>query len=469
MLKIALFRMQEGMKDAKFLFLTAIIILAFIFNATVYSDRYRIELEDYTRSEAENSQWLEEASSNLQSLAEQRQHFSAPPSPIAFISEGGSRLLPNTIVLNAFGRMETLHKGRGNYRFTLGTEIDWTFIIGVLMTLLTIMVSYGVVSGDKRLGTLRLVLANPISRIKLFAGNYLGLLSIIVVALIVGILVNLLTFILTGGPPLTLEKLIIIGWTIVVSILCLSAFLLAGLAVSAMTGRPAVSLIILLVIWVLMVIAVPGITRLVAEQLQEVPSQQWVAEEQARVHKEIWANYPVEIGQFNGNPFEPQMPLRAKASQEIIDTKQRILDQAANAKINQVKLAISLSFVSPHGVFTDSIQHISNRGIHGLVDLRDKAEHYRAELRTFVETSDENDPDSGHLVYPDPYDWSVENNTFSQKEVPFSTVPRGDILWTAGGQADERPLPLWHILILVGYNLLAGLVAFIALLRYDPR
>ena len=419
MLTIARYRLLDGIRDAKFLFLSALILLAFIFNGLFYSDKYKIDTDVYEKAEADNLQLVSEVCSSLQDLAAFNRNFLLPPSRTTFISEGGARLLPNAVVLNAFSRFEFRHLSRENYMMPLLIEMDWSFIIGALATLLTVVVSYGTVAGEKRDGTLRQVLANPVSRLKLFAGNYLGLLSVVTVALAAGILANLLTLALAGGLPVIQHSLDTVGWGYLLATICLSAFLMIGLAVSSFTGRPAVALVILLVFWVLAVVAVPGISRLIAEQLQEVPSQQWVDEEQERLGDEIWASYPAWIGQFSGNPFEPQMPERAKASQEISDAQQRIRDQAADAKVAQVELANTLSFISPGGVLSDGLQQLTGGGIRGLRLLREYAERHRNQLHHFVVGRDKLDSESGHLVYPDGR--RVEFNTFSRKEGIFRT------------------------------------------------
>lgn len=467
MFAIARHRILEGLKDAKFLFLCALVLLAFLFNGIVSSDKYKKEQADYLTMETETSESVAETCSNLQDLAKLNHYFQRPTSPLGFVSESGDRLLPNSVLLNAFARFDLLRRHRENYKLPLLPAIDWSFIIGGLMSLLTIVVGFGAVCGEKRSGTMRQLLSNPVSRLKLFLGNYLGLLTVIIIALLLGIAINLTTILFAGGPPLSLETLLDLGWAVILAILYLSTILLAGLAVSSMTSRPAVALVVLLVFWVLTVVATPGVCRLTAEQIHEIPSLQWVEEEQDRVSTEIWESYTINIGRWMGDPFEPQMPKRAEALQRMSDACQRIRDQAEEAQINQLRLAQNLSFVSPFGLLHDGFQALSGTGVHGLDRLRDNAERYRKKLHSFIVEHDRMDKESAHLVYPSGR--YVERGTFSVKEVSFSTVPGRDDYWTAGGLSVERPLPLQHILILLGYNLLAGLVAFIALLRYDPR
>jgi ABC-type transport system involved in multi-copper enzyme maturation permease subunit len=466
MLNIARLKLLEGLMDAKFLFLAVLVVLAFLFNGVAGSEEYRLEREGHLETVAQNTRGLEENSNNLQRLSAYQQRFQAPLSPLAFVAEGGGRMLPNTIVMNAFARFELENRSRGNYKLPLLYSLDWNFIVGGLMALTAIVISFGAVSGEKRQGTLRQVLSNPVSRLKLFIGNYLGLLAVIATALILGVAVNLVIVSFLGGPALHEEVTPLLAWTLVISILYLSVFVLTGVAVSAMTSRPAVALVILLVIWVFAIIAAPGISRLAAERMVTIPSPQQVESEQDRVGDEIWNSYPPIIGRFSGDPFEPQMPMRAEAERRICEARQKIRDDAAGARIRQVLLAQRLASFSPYGLFSDGLQTLCGTGIHGLDQLIRNAERYRNTLHDFVVERDSQDTKSAHLVYGER---KAERNTFSTEAVLVSSVPRGSAIWTSNGLSRAQEMPWWQIGWLLVYNLLAGLAAFFAVIRYDPR
>ncbi len=466
MLSIARLKMLDGLKDAKFLFLAVLVVLSFLFNGIVGAERYRVERDGYLESVAQNTRGLENNSSNLQLLSSFQQHFQKPPSPLSFVAEGGGRMLPNSVVMNAFARLEMGHEGRGNYKLPLLNSVDWNFIVGGLMALLAIVISFGSVSGEKRDGTLRQVLANPVSKLSLFAGNYLGLLAVALAALVLGLVVNLVALELLDGPPLSGEVLLPLAWSFFISILYISLFILVGMAASAMTSRPAVALVILLVFWVLAVVATPGVSRLLSDQMVDIPQQQWVSEEQERVHDEIWDSYPPTIGRFSGNPFEPQMPMRAEANQRICEAQQRVRDGVSAARVQQVLLAQGISWISPYGLLSDSLQTLCGTGIHGFSLLREGAERYRRILHDFVVERDGRDSESAHLVYGNS---SIESNTFSTKEVPLDSVPRGTAVWPADGSGNRHETPWWQLIWLLLYNLAAGLISFTALMRYDPR
>ena len=86
---------------------------------------------------------------------------------------------------------------------------------------------------------------------------------------------------------------------------------------------------------------------------------------------------------------------------------------------------------------------------------------------TFRVNLDKTDNETPHLVYG-LYSY-CDAGVFSSKPVPFSVVPKARNIWTSSGLPLEREWPVPQLLVMLGFNLLAGLAALIALLRYDPR
>lgn len=488
MLHIAGLQLREGLLDAKFLFLTTIILIAFFVNGIVYTNLYHLGLEDFQEANESNDRDTEEAAigppyfqgiyqrlygesesvPRLQFLAVYEQRMTAPPAPLAFLADGGNRYLPNVVRVNAFGRFETLREQRENEELPIFLPLDWSFIIGALMSLLAVLLSFNSIAGEKSNATLRLLLSNPLSRLKLFTGKYLGLLAVMLIALTLGVLVNLLTIVFSGGPSLTIEIIESLGWAFCLSVACVSAFLLIGMAVSSMTHNPPVALVVLLVIWIFFVVVVPGLGRLVAEQLTEVPSNESVEKEQERIKKEIWEDAPPVAGVWSSrNPNAMNLPIRADVHRKVTSEQQRIRDEAIDAKLNQATLVKTLSSVSPTGLLADSLQNLSGTGAHGFRQLWRNADRYRKTLHDFVVERDETDPKSLHFIYPNRI--YGDRGAYSLQGVPMNVVPHPEDVWTEDGSAGEQPKPLGQLLILIAYNLAAGIIAFIALRRYDPR
>ena len=457
----------DGLLDAKFIFLSLVILIAFVSNAFIYTDSYRQELEDYRAGEAESGRLLNSVCDNLQRMAVFQQMVARPPSSLAFIADGGDAQLPNSVSVNAFtiGQFEYQH--RSNERVPVLPALDWIFIIGVLMSLLTILVSYSAVCGEKKEGTLRLVLSNSVSKFTLFFGKYLGLLSALFVSLFVGMALNLFIIVFFEGPALTGEVLWQIGWVVLFALLYISLFLFVSVAISAYTRSPSVALVLLLVIWIIAIVAVPGSGRLVAELSVNVPSQANVRDEIARKQSEIEENAPVTANYWNNDPFAPNVPDRAKLWTDRIEAAQATIDDSIMAQIRQAMTAKNLSSISPFGLLSATYMKLSGTGIFGVESFFENSRRFRQILKQFVVNRDKNDPSTPHLVYGSE-SW-VDPGVFSTKPVPYSSVPRPAGLWTTAGLSLDQTIPFEQLTILLVLNLFMAFVALVGMLRIDPR
>jgi ABC-type Na+ efflux pump permease subunit len=234
MLLIAKLHILKELKDARYLFLTALVLLAFVVNAFVYSEKFHEARADYNDNVRQISTNLSDNADSLLDVTNFGQRIMSPPSPLAFIADGDEGKLPNSWLVNAFKVSEPASKARINPRLPILPALDWSFIIGTLMTLLTIMMSFDSLCGEKRDGTLRLLLSYPVSRIQLFIGKFMGSLFVVMITLLVAVLFNLLILSLNDALPLSELILLKIGWALLLSLFVLSFVLLLGMAVSAM-------------------------------------------------------------------------------------------------------------------------------------------------------------------------------------------------------------------------------------------
>lgn len=460
----------DGLRDSRFLFMAALVLIAFAANGIIYAERYNLAMEDWYESIADTTRMLETRAGNLQEISNYPQQMVKHPSSLAFIAEGGENKIPNTVLVNAFIFRTSDLSNRGNEMFPLIPTVDWVFIIGTIMTLLALLLSFGSVCGEKRDGTLGLTLSYPVSRLKLFLGKYLGILLVVVITLLVGVLINLSILLFYEALPATEHAAITIGWAILVSILCLSFMLLAGIAVSSMVWRPAVALVILMIFWLLSIIAIPGIARLVGENGISVPNSFDIRKETEAKRDEIFRSAPDRTFNWSSDPayrFTKDAQNRAKYTEALTAVGQRINDQAQAARIRQAEFIQILSSVSPSGLLAGALESLSGTGTSGYKAFRETARKYHRQLYSFTVERDRTDPESPHNIYS----WGTgsDTGTFSTRPVELNSFPRSHTLWRPGGLYREQNLPAWQLLFFAMANLAAAVVAFLFMARYDPR
>ncbi len=464
---IARHQLMDGLKDAKFLFLAVIVLLAFLLNGIVYSERYHLAMESWQDSLNTTNSMLSERSNNLQELANYPQSMIKPPSALLFIADGGDSRMPNAFTVNAFVCQNPRLITRGNEKMPVLMSMDWSFIVGSIMSLLAFLLGFGSVCGEKRDGTLRLVLSYPVSRLSFFIGKYLGLLATLLITLVVGALASLVILVFSGALPLTLPVVTAISWALIISAASLSFMLLLAMAVSGLVSRPSIALVMLLVIWIITVVAIPGAARLLGERMVAIPSSFEVAANMSKAEGDIWRSTPSEDQSWDRNPHSQGALGWGRAVIKILDAKQKIRAAAVQDQIRQAEYINSYRTFSPAGLLDHALKDISTTGIAGFKALNSAARRYRQQMYSFTEQRDRVDPDSPHILSS----WGSSSDTgvFSTKPVGFSSVPKSESLWIAGGLPKDQPLPLWQLTVFILGNLFAATVAFIAFNRFDPR
>ncbi len=470
MLEIVRHQIIEGLRDARFIFIALLVLVAFAANGFIYAERSRSAMEDWSEAVADTTRMLATRAGNLQEISSYPQRMVKHPSALAFIADGGEERIPNTLLVNAFRHRTESLANRGNEMFPIIPVVDWVFIIGTVMTLLALLLSFGSICGEKRDGTLRQMLSYPVSRMKIFVGKYLGLLFVLTITLLVGIAVSISIMFLSGTLPLTERVITAVGWAVIISILCLSFFLLSGIAVSSLVQRPAVALVILMIFWLVCIIAIPGLARLLGENAVSVPTSFDVDRESSAKGDEIWVSAPDRTFNWSSAPeyrFTEDAQNRATYVKLYADEMQRISDRATSAWIRQAEFIQTVSCASPAGLLGDALQRLSGTGISGYKAFRRNARRYNQQLYAFAVQRDSLDPDTPHNVYS--WGVSIDEGTFSTRPVELSSFPRYHTLWLEGGLPEEQDWPLIHILLFLAGNLQMAILAFIALARYDPR
>ena len=129
-------QLKDGLRDSKFLLVALIVVLAFVMNGYIFAERYKLAIDDWNDSVADTSRMFETRAGNLQEISTYPQRMAKPPSALAFIGESGEEKIPNRITVNGFMHRGSSLSNRGNEMYQLIPAVDWTFIIGTIMTLL---------------------------------------------------------------------------------------------------------------------------------------------------------------------------------------------------------------------------------------------------------------------------------------------------------------------------------------------
>lgn len=120
------------------------------------------------------------------------------------------------------------------------------------LTLAALLISYDAVAGEKERGTLKILLVNPLGRRDVLLGKYAGgLLGVGVPCVVAAVLAAV--YLSSRGVPLGGAGYARLALVLVALLLLLSAFVLVGVAASALTTRSSVAVVTVLFAWLILV------------------------------------------------------------------------------------------------------------------------------------------------------------------------------------------------------------------------
>ncbi len=341
-----------------------------------------------------------------------------PPSPLSIFSRG-SKDLPSSITVSPYHIPSILDQNEGNETISIGgnssrpvnpllrifSSIDIAFVVGIVFSLLAILFVFDSFSGEREQGTLRLVLSNPAGRIQLLTGKFLGALLTIAVPLTIGFLVVVLLGMLYGGIVFTAGDWGGLLFLYAVSLLFLAAFLALGLFISLFARESSTGLMYLLLVWVIIVVALPATAAYIAEFWTPGRSESALAQEVNDHFNEALDKIPYKIsGSWNGAwtsysggekilgitkgevlhriEYNKQVfPMKFQLAEDLFKVRDRFRRDLE--KKEQVRSLFSL--FSPSAIFGAIAQQIAGTSPTSYEQAHESARHYRNALMEYLQ------------------------------------------------------------------------------------
>ncbi len=149
---------------------------------------------------------------------------------------------------------------------------DFLFIVTIIMSLLAILFSYDAVTGERQSGTLRLVIANSISRTNVLLGKFIGGTASLLIPFILSLLVGGLYISINPSIQWDGSAWAEFGLLTAASITFITLFYLLGLMISTFSRYSATSILNCLFLWVLLILVIPNVCPYLSAQLYRIPS-----------------------------------------------------------------------------------------------------------------------------------------------------------------------------------------------------
>ncbi len=465
--------------------LTMVLVMALmVMNAVIFvGSQYPRRIAEYSKDINAATESMKERSASLGVLG-----VTGPgdlykkPSPLAFIATGADAKLPKRVTANASSgsnwTASNFHYSHSNnwwLEYTQDvfqkndalpnfTELDWTFIIGLVMSFMAILFTYDAISGERETGTLSLLMSNSVSRATVLLAKFIGAFLTLMLPLLIGILLNLMIVNASKLVSLDESEWLRFGIIVVSSALYISIFLWLGLFISSQFSNSSSSLLVLLLIWVVFVVLIPNTMGALASGFQQVPSRSEVSRlKEAKldeIHERYWKDRKLfQFGSPSDNPPNIEA-LRTWAGYltERADAKSRFDDEHLDKQFAQVGFTQQITRLSPAAIYKYALESLSGTGFARHKRFVQQARRYRQQFVDFIQSEDRADNESYHVY--------LVKEGLSQKPVAFNSIPKF---------SEELTLDitfkgaLLDLMLLVSLSLLLFMVAVLAFLRSDVK
>lgn len=477
----------DHLTSLRFALTVGLVLILMLLNAVVFvGSDYSERLSQYSQNVNREMESVRQSCRNLSALAEKGPgDFYKQPSPLAFCATGHDDILPKRVraripMTSTFSWRPGESKGKYSFKWPWRlsyppekaqinpmikrlTELDWSFIIGVVMSFVAILFTFDAISGERERGTLALVMSNSVRRGVVLFGKFLGAFITLTIPMLLGILLSLLIVNLSGSVSLSSGEWIRIGLIVLISFFYISIFIGLGLTISGWLGRSNTSLLASLLIWVVIVILAPNTLGAIVSTLHKVPSVSEVKRQKDAILKEIdeklHSKDKFRFGSPSDNPpNEKALRLWADYITEKTEAESKFDDAHLEKQFAQIEFARKLLKFSPSVIYSYILESLAGTGFERHRRFVAEVQRYRQQFIEFIQTTDREDTSSPHIYYI--------KEGLSQEPVDFAGVPKFEERFTV--EVAFRSV-LIDLVALVLFAVFLFLLSYAAFLRCEIR
>ncbi len=336
-------------------------------------------------------------------------------------------------------------------------DFDLLFIVTVLVSLLSVLIVYDSVSGEKETGTLRLVLSYQVPRSKLFLAKFVGPLTASIICLLISFLIGLVALMLFTNFSFDAEMLTALITVFVLTVLYCSVSLLLGLTISTFTHKVTNSLLLTIMFWILLVLVIPRAGALVAESIVKTDSPETLSMKEEQIRKSIQEQQNNELTAIFGKPgyAELRQPIAQRYQEELTRSLSDLEDNYMRGREKQEQMALLFSSISPVSHITSALTETTNTGYGSMFRLLKDVRLYSATVSTTVFNKGYRDqiPNVGvQMVY---------------QPVDLEQIPR--FVQTQPSINERLAKSIAPALILTLFSCVLFSVTYVKGINYDPR
>lgn len=301
--------------------------------------------------------------------------------------------------------------------FAVFRILDLSVIVQFILSLFALLLTYNSVSGEYEQGTLKLMLANGIPRIRIVVSKWIGISLGLSLALVLPFLISAILIQLYQLPLMPndwMKLLVFVGS----SFLLLFIFVGIGLTVSSFSKSSSHSFVALLLIWMIISLIIPRLGVMTAGSVIQASGQAEINAKVAAYGNTQWDAYQEELGkkweernaamdgmtpeekkayrqEHEWEWLEENDEMRNKLQRNIETYRRRIQQQANNNKKRREEIGFTLARLSPVAAYQLLVMNLAQTDIDLKRRYRKQLNRYQTELVNYVEEMSEKHNQTG--------------------------------------------------------------------------
>ena len=405
---IAKRELSNNLNSLRFALAIVLLLGLMLTNAVVHLREHPERVQRYRENVSKHQNHIAaHASNGLYDLAQEGPgNLYKKPSDLRFCAEGGEAFIADwawaghhrwsTSTLKSFWILTypSATPNRDNVRPDV-TKVDWGFIIGYVLSLVALLFTFDSISGEREHGTLRLTLANAIPRHTVLIGKFLGAFISVSIPFVLAVLVNLLVISTSSDVYLDTEAWGRLGIIFFVAVLYTCLFLALGMLVSARVQRSAVSLVILLLVWVVFVVFMPSTLASIAGKSTSSGPTFDFWERSSKLHAELRSDYSRRHKGPEGST--KRIEIDGGYVTKDAEQQEQLHTERLNQRISEVHRARTITRLSPVTIVQNLLESFAGTGFERHLQFLGNVKTYVREFRTFIVDTDSADPESLHI------------------------------------------------------------------------
>ena len=385
---------------------------------------------------------------------------------------GLSKELMESVRVQPGNRLDFPEGWEQNPVLPLYPAVDFVFIVGIIMSLLALAFSYDAVSGEAESGVLKLLMSYSAPRDLVLLGKWIGGYLALIAPFVVSFVLALIVILLFPEVQPDIDSWLAILALFALALLYLAAIYSLGLFVSCRTRLASTSITVLLLVWVVLILAVPNMAPYAVGQFVSIPSRDEIDREKQVKERELSDRYQriVEeekerLGTDDIWQDEGFKKRQQDMSEEFKDEIQKIEDSFLKQMNRQTRLSGIVARISPLISFNLAAFDLAAAGI---AQEEEYVEALKAFSGTWQEYSEEKQKARREFLERQrSEDGSVSINSGDMERfnnLDLSDAPRFDFSSMPIG--DRLSVVYGDLLLLALWNVVFFMLAYLSFLRY---